>query len=486
MSAVRYLRAGVIARGGLGVVELVVRAEGQFRRLYALKRLHPHLRAEPEIRAMFMEEARIAGLIHHPNVVSVLDVGEDEEGPFLLMEYIEGLSLSAIVNELGARDELVPLGIGLRIARQAAEGLRAAHELVAQDGTPTPAIHRDVSPQNVLVGFDGVVRVVDFGIAKAVGGDEQTTTHMLKGKYGYMSPEQLRFERPDPRADLFALGVVTWELLAGRRLYPGKRLEDVAKEIMHGPPPELVPERGDVPPELEQLLFSVLAKDRGRRTPSARAFVEAIDAVLPLVEAQEGSASVRDFLAERFSEIRDKRAAERAEALRSLSATQVSERQAGGVRSPEAAIDTAIDVPHPAPPERRPSVRLGVSLVLGGLLGAGAILAVQGAFSSDPREGSGASTERVAGAASTPALETRGDAGEGLGASAAAAERTVETPGDPPPATSPTDTLEPAEPDRERARRRAKRRRAVATEETRIDRATMRAQKRPLDDWWDP
>ena len=476
VSAVRYLRAGVIARGGLGVVELVVRAEGQFRRLYALKRLHPHLRAEPEIRAMFTEEARIAGLIHHPNVVAVLDVGEDDEGPFLLMEYIDGLSLSTVVNELAKRDELIPLGVGLRIARQAAEGLRAAHELVAQDGTPTPAIHRDVSPQNVLVGFDGIVRVVDFGIAKAIGGDDQTTTHALKGKYGYMSPEQLRFERPDPRSDLFALGVVTWELLAGRRLYPGKRIDEVAQEILHGAPPELVPERSDVPPELEQLLFSMLSKDRNRRTPSARAVIEAIDAVLPLVEAQEGAANVRDFLVERFADVREKRTAERAEALRNLGS---GEPRSLAAEVPEVDVEAAL----PAAPARARATarlqgwRLAIVLLVGGLIGAGTILALQGAFSSDAATEAAASPEPDTAAADPVASPAAPSAPAPAGAIAeppAVAEESEEGEADEATAAEPAD--------RPRATRRTKRRRATG------DRSadTMQATKRPLDDWWDP
>ncbi|MCA9607968.1 MAG: serine/threonine protein kinase, partial [Myxococcales bacterium] len=180
-----------LARGGMGTVDLVMRRSGDFTRFYALKRPHPDLTDEPTLRAMFLEEARIAGLLRHPNVVPVLDVGEDEQGPFLLMDFVEGVALTEI---LRGHPGHLPVEIVVEILRQVALGLEAAHELHGVDGEPLALVHRDVSPQNVLVGFDGVVRLTDFGIAKAVGTQSPATGQVLKGKIGYMSPEQLRFE----------------------------------------------------------------------------------------------------------------------------------------------------------------------------------------------------------------------------------------------------------------------------------------------------
>jgi serine/threonine protein kinase len=312
-----YTKVVPIAKGGLGTVELVLRLDGRFRRLYAQKRLHPHLRDDPDIRELFLEEARLAGQLRHPNVVPVLDVGEDTEGPFLVMEYIDGLSLTEMLKALRQSSDLVPIAVALRIVRQAALGLSAAHELVADDGTAVPLVHRDVSPQNILIGFDGVVRVADFGIAKAVGADGQSTSNALKGKYGYMSPEQLRFEPVDARSDLFALGVVLWEMVAGERLYPGKQLDVVARRILQEPPPELAGHRGDAPIALERLLFELLAKDRALRVPSAQALVARLDALVREVDAEEGALELAPFLEEHFAEIRKERQVHRSEAVKS-------------------------------------------------------------------------------------------------------------------------------------------------------------------------
>jgi len=174
---------------------------------------------DPSVRRMFLEEGRIAGLVRHPHVVSVVDVGEDDAGPYLVMDFVEGVSLAEVVARTAARRQLVPMPIALRIATQVAEGLHAVHETAGPDGQPLQLIHRDISPQNVLIGFDGTARVSDFGIAKALGRATRTTTGVLKGKLGYLAPERLRFEEPDRRADLFSFGVVLFELLAGRRLY---------------------------------------------------------------------------------------------------------------------------------------------------------------------------------------------------------------------------------------------------------------------------
>ncbi|HMJ16304.1 MAG TPA: serine/threonine-protein kinase, partial [Polyangiaceae bacterium] len=196
-----------LASGGMATVDLAIRREGTFVRLHAIKRLHPHLLEDADVRAMFIEEARLAGLLRHPNVVSVVDVGEDAAGPFLVMDYVEGVSVATLIEHAIETSQPVPLDVALRIAMDVARGLHAAHELTAPDGRPLSLVHRDVSPQNVLVGFDGVARVSDFGIAKALGRSARTSTGILKGKLGYMAPEQLQFRGQDRRTDLFAFGV---------------------------------------------------------------------------------------------------------------------------------------------------------------------------------------------------------------------------------------------------------------------------------------
>jgi serine/threonine-protein kinase len=250
-------------------VELAVRHEGTFQRLYAIKRPHPSFWEEPEFRKMFLDEARIAGLIRHPNVVSALDLGEDDRGPYLVMDWVDGVSAAALIRRTSEVGEALPIAVCLDVVRQAALGLSAAHDLVGPDGAPLHVVHRDVSPQNILVGFDGIVRVTDFGVAKALGRLSSTVTAALKGKFGYMSPEQLRFEEPDHRSDLFALGIVLFELCTGTRLYKGGEGMEGVRRILNEPPPDLGEHREDAPPALVQLLFSLLAKEPSARPPDA-------------------------------------------------------------------------------------------------------------------------------------------------------------------------------------------------------------------------
>jgi eukaryotic-like serine/threonine-protein kinase len=266
-----------LARGGMGQVDLCVRRLGSFERLYAVKRLHPHLREEQTMRSMFVDEARVAGLVRHANVVSVLDVGEDAEGPYLVMDYIEGISLSRFVKERARLGSPLPIPVCAQIVAQVARGLHAAHELTSAQGTPLELVHRDVSPQNILVGRDGVVRVTDFGIAKALGRSSHTSTGILKGKLGYMSPEQLSFERVDRRTDLFSLGVVLFELVILRRLYRGEDASEVARRILHDEPPDLAEHRADVPPVLVELAFELLAKEPEHRPATALEVAERLE-----------------------------------------------------------------------------------------------------------------------------------------------------------------------------------------------------------------
>jgi serine/threonine-protein kinase len=287
-----------LATGGMGRVDLAMRREGNFERLFAIKRPRPELASEDEVRAMFLDETRIAGLIRHPNVVSIVDVGEDRDGPFAVMELVDGISVATLL----AKPEVhpLPLEIALRIALSVAEGLHAAHELVGSDGTRLQLVHRDVSPQNILLGFDGVARVTDFGVAKAMGRVSKTSTGILKGKLGYISPEQLRFEEPDRRADLFALGVVLFELLTGQRLYRSQEGTEGARRILSEPPPDLADFRDDVEPELVALMFELLAKAREARPQTAKLVARRLEAILANVTAGVETVETADFLREHF------------------------------------------------------------------------------------------------------------------------------------------------------------------------------------------
>jgi serine/threonine-protein kinase len=333
----------------MGFVDLALRQEGRFRRLYAIKRLHPHHRHDAGFRAMFMDEGRLAGMIRDPNVVSVHDVGEDAEGPFLVMDYVDGISLAAIIKGLNPDSAALPLALCVSIAAQTARGLHAAHEVRSDDGAVLGLVHRDVSPQNILAGFDGTVRVTDFGIAKALGNVNRTATGFLKGNVGYMSPEQLRFEEPDRRSDLFSLGVVLYEALGRRRLYRNDDANQAARRILSEPPPDIQEVRADAPPELVQLLFELLAKERELRPESALAVAERLEALRTYLEATEGRFDLAVFLSSHFSEQRAKTRAEVAEAMTRSEAGDV-----GATPAPVEGGSTSVPVVvQPQAPRRR-------------------------------------------------------------------------------------------------------------------------------------
>jgi len=316
--AASYRHIRPLAHGGMGTVELAVRRDGTFQRLYAIKRLHAHLREEADVRAMFLDEARIAGLIRHASVVSVLDVGEDDQGPFLVMEYVEGVAVGQIIERSIERAQPVPMEVALRIGLQAALGLHAAHELVGSDGAPLGLVHRDISPYNILVGFEGIARVTDFGIAKALGRAAKTSRGILKGKLGYMAPEQLRFRDQDRRTDLFSLGVVLFELLTSTRLYPGSEPEKSAQRILEEPPPDLLDFRDDAPPELVGLIFKLLAKSAEHRPSDARSVARTLETILHELLAERDCIDTSEYLERQFGEDRRRMQGELAQELSRL------------------------------------------------------------------------------------------------------------------------------------------------------------------------
>ena len=351
-----YVSLMPLASGGMGTVELAMRKDSGFSRVVAIKRLHPHLRADENFLAMFVDEARLAGMIRHANVVAVSDVGVDERGPFFVMDYVEGSSLSKVLVHHARREELLPIQICVRLAQQIADGLHAAHELVTPEGEPLELVHRDVSPQNVLVGFDGVVRLLDFGVAKALGQSAKTGLGILKGKFGYMSPEQLRYERPDRRSDLFALGVLLHEMLSGARLYVGES-HVVAQQILAAPPPDPSEVRADVPVALVELTFALLAKNRDDRPESAREVSRRLEEVLVDCVAEEGSLGLADYMRQTFAAEIERARSTLQQALQTRAAPATPVQQA---REEATRIDRAVS---PAWHRRTP-VRIGLGAVV--------------------------------------------------------------------------------------------------------------------------
>ncbi len=265
----RYTLVAPLGTGGMATVYLA-RAPGPLgtTRDVALKIVHPHVAADPALVATFIEEARIAARIRHPSVVLVLDVAEAERGPYLVMEYIAGGSLADLVSQ-GPR---LPLELGMQIVADALLGLHAAHELLGERGELLGLVHRDFTPHNVLVGVDGLARLTDFGIAKVADKVAVTAQGLVKGKLGYMAPEQARGLPLDRRADLWAAGVIAWELLAGERLYAGEAEAMTLLRLLSERPPDVRTKNPAVPGPLADLVASALSADPADRPATAEVF----------------------------------------------------------------------------------------------------------------------------------------------------------------------------------------------------------------------
>ncbi len=236
----RYLLYPAIARGGMASVHTarLVGAEG-FSRLVAAKRLHPQFAEDPDFVTMFHDEACIASHIHHPNVVPVLDVVMAGRELILVMEYVHGVPLSQLMKAAQTSGAPLPLDIAVALLTGVLAGLHAAHEVTDEAGQPLDIVHRDVSPQNVMVSVDGIPRLLDFGIAKARTSAHHTRDGVFKGKLAYMAPEQLRMEGIDRTADLYATGVLAWEMLVNRRIYDGRSELAFVTAVMNGSIPRV-------------------------------------------------------------------------------------------------------------------------------------------------------------------------------------------------------------------------------------------------------
>jgi serine/threonine-protein kinase len=247
----------------------------------AIKCLHPQYARSPDFVAMFLDEARLAARIRHPNVVSTLDVVARDGELFVVMEYVSGESLSRLLKAAAKEGRRVPPAIVACIVGQALLGLHAAHEATDDRGEPLHVVHRDVSPQNILVGTDGVTRVLDFGIAKASSRIQSTDDGTLKGKVAYMSPEQLCQQPIDRRTDVFAAAVVLWEALTGKRLFAADSVGGSIQKILHSTPDPPSVHAPDLPPALDHVVLQGLENDPEKRFATARDMAEALAAALP-------------------------------------------------------------------------------------------------------------------------------------------------------------------------------------------------------------
>ncbi|MBI2373250.1 MAG: serine/threonine protein kinase [Deltaproteobacteria bacterium] len=241
-----------------------------FEKVVALKRILAHLAYDEEFINMFRDEARIVAKLSHPNIVQIYDLGKSDDSYFIAMEYIPGRNLSSIAKKARSFGEKMPSGNVARCMAQACEGLHYAHTRQDLDGAPLGIVHRDVSPQNIIVAFSGGVKLVDFGIAKAATKIQQTRAGVLKGKYAYMSPEQIRGERIDARSDLFSVGIVIYELLAGRRPFEKDNSIQTLKAIVQDRHADVRTHNAEVPNELVRIIDRCLEKKVGDRYQSAQ------------------------------------------------------------------------------------------------------------------------------------------------------------------------------------------------------------------------
>jgi serine/threonine protein kinase len=299
----RYLLYGEIASGGMATVHFGrLQGAAGFARSVAIKRLHPQYAKDPDFVAMFLDEARLAARIAHPNVVPTLDVVAQGDELLLVMEYVRGSALSRLLRTLTQRGERMPPRIVAAILAGVLRGLHAAHEAKNEIGEALEIVHRDVSPQNVLVGTDGIPRVLDFGVAKAAGRVQTTREGQLKGKLAYMAPEQITTGIVTRKTDVYAAAVVLWEMLTGRRLFRADNEAKLLSLVLDSevePPSRLVE---GLPHGFDRVVMRGLSRDAAKRYPTARDMAIDVEAVVGIAASTEVGEWVEVVAAEELRE----------------------------------------------------------------------------------------------------------------------------------------------------------------------------------------
>lgn len=297
----RYRLLRRIAVGGMAEIFLA-RHEGPggFAKTVVVKRVLPHLADNPTLVQMFLDEARIASQFSHPNVVQVFDFGQEGGTYYLAMEYVQGENLQTLMRAARNAKRAIPLDIACRLVTPICAGLHHAHTLTDSSGNSLKVVHRDISPVNIMVSFSGVVKVVDFGIARAEGRLQQTRTGVIKGKFHYMSPEQVLAKDLDARSDVFAIGIVLHELLTGQKLFVRENQLETARAILTDEIPSPGSLRMGVPNELDAIVMRALSRDPEHRYGSAKALRKDLlglfDAGVMLASGIEIEEYIRDLL----------------------------------------------------------------------------------------------------------------------------------------------------------------------------------------------
>jgi len=293
-----YRLLAALGHGGMADVYLATRGGVRgFNKLLVLKVLKPGLRVEPEFVAMFLDEARLSARLAHPNVVQTYEVADSQDGYFITLEYLDGQPLHHVTRRFKSAGGL-PLEAGVRIMAEALAGLHYAHELCDYDGARLDIVHRDVSPHNVFVTYAGEIKIVDFGIAKARDSSLETRLGMLKGKIGYMSPEQARGDAVTRTADIYGAGVILWELVSERRMWSGVAELAILKRLVAGEVPPLGP--ADVPEELRRVVQRAIAADPAERYPTAAEFADDLQGFLATLTRAPDAREIGAIVASAF------------------------------------------------------------------------------------------------------------------------------------------------------------------------------------------
>lgn len=370
-----------IGRGGTATVYLARAAMlDDLHRDFAVKLLHSQYASDAG--RMLLDEARLAGRVRHPNVVPVVEVGNDEHGTYLVMEYIEGDTLASLLSAARSSGRPIPRSVVARILLDMLAGLHAAHELTGVDGEPLHVVHRDVSPQNVLVGIDGVSRLTDFGIARAVGRAATTSEGLLKGKAAYMSPEQALGQPLDRRCDVWAAGVIAWELLANRRMHAsGDNASTLLRVVMQRPPPlrSVVP---GLPVSVEQAVAAALEPRVEDRPPTAAAFRARLLAAWTDDSKVADAEEVAEYVGAATRARREHRRAEVAQVLAARD-TSILHAAATTPDEPTDQITIPLDAVQPTVPPTPPRARAPKRLLF---VGAATIVIAVGAYAARARD----------------------------------------------------------------------------------------------------
>jgi serine/threonine protein kinase len=297
-TAARYALLGRLATGGMAELFLARKTSG--RGVVVLKRIKPKRLSDPRFVSMFLDEAKLAAQLDHDNIARVHDIGKLGESYFFTMEYIHGEDVRTVLGRLGALGRTLPIGVALYIGRAVSAGLHYAHERTGADGAPLHIVHRDVSPSNVMLGFDGGVKLVDFGVAKAAQRTVKTEAGAIKGKVTYFSPEQCRGRPVDRQSDVYSLGIVLHEMLTGKRLYKRETDYHTMRAILAedvAPPSKI---RSGVPASIDEIVLTALAKEPANRYATAGAITEAIEAAAAREGIELGPTGLQQLMKELF------------------------------------------------------------------------------------------------------------------------------------------------------------------------------------------